>query len=162
MAGSLQVNVKRTVRLLAHMWWTWGEDFYWHMLSASQYLMNQLWCKLYCITYHQVKSCPVRNAVLGRICARMEQKNRICTTCTTHIWYHSKEGALYWWSSNVFRRPREVPYKKEYAVHGKFLITSLDKRWRRKMHLCTIMPPYCFHLHIHKRETTFFNYTVGA
>lgn len=43
-------------------------------LLRYQYLMNQLWC----ITYHQVKSCLVRNAVLGRICARVggeEKKN---------------------------------------------------------------------------------------
>lgn len=31
--------------------------------------------------------------------------------------------------------------QKEYAVHGKFLITSIDEQWRLKMHHCTIIHP---------------------
>lgn len=46
-----------------------------HALSRYQYLISQLWCKLQCITYHQAKSYLVRNAVLGRISARMEKTN---------------------------------------------------------------------------------------
>lgn len=147
-----------------HVMNTRGRVLLTHALSKYQCLMSQLWCKLQCITYHQVTSSLVQNAVLGRICARVEERRkkkknlhnmyntymvsflRRCTVFMEQYRLTSKRGSL----------------QKEYAVHGKFLITSLDKHWRRKMHHCTIMPPYCCHLHIHKRETFFFNYTIEA
>lgn len=89
-----------------------------HALSRYQYLINQLWCKLQCITYHQVKSCLVRNAVLGRICAgrgvltkKNKTKTRICTTCTTHMLSFLRRCSVVM-EQYRFRLLREVPYKK--------------------------------------------------
>lgn len=69
------MNVKRNPEAFSsHVMNVRGGFLLTHALSRYQYLMNQLWCKLQCITYHQVKNCLVRNAVFGRMCVRMEKK----------------------------------------------------------------------------------------
>lgn len=124
-----------------------------HALSRYQYLMSQLWCKLQRITYHQVKSYLVWNAVLGKISGRAWKKTNLHNMYKTYKVSFLRRCTVF--MDQHCLTSKRVSLQKEYAVHGKFLITSLDKHWRRKMHYCTIMPPYCSFTYS-QRETTFF------
>lgn len=106
-----------------HVMNTRGRVLLTHALSKYQCLMSQLWCKPQCITYHQVTSSLVQNAVLGRICARVEERRR------------KKESAQH--VQHIYG----IILKKVHCIHGAVSF-DFQERFLTKRICCTWQIPY--------------------